>query len=141
MSSPGEVAELFQALGFLVFGAVGAFFSWRSWSQKNAELKELYYDRRQQIYEDVASAMRLFLLNDRSYGWMELLPKARRRASFLCDGRTVAVIDSITHNIDEAVALRESDNAEDRRKATDHTRAVNCLYAELHSAFEKYLTP
>ena len=130
-----ELLPYFRDMGFLLFGCIGAWFSYRSWRQREDEIKEKYFDRRYALYcmVDEAVAEATNPAKAEEYEWWKRLIDAKRKSNFLVDSRAQESIGRLQSlAVDYAAALEESDTG-------SRVKAAKVARDELQAEFQVFV--
>ena len=126
-------------LGLFLFGAVGAFFTYRAWRQKRDEIKEKYFERRYEIYSIVQSSVRECLLTTDKFEWWNPLINAKDRAEFLISVEAKNKIGQIHNLLTEYSNKVQYDDQDVRVSSKLERKMIESELRAFNSLMEPYL--
>ena len=134
-----ENSAALKDLGVLVFSGVGAFFAYRSWRQKNDEIKEKYFERRFAVFVAVTAAVAKGQQRSSEFEWLAPLEEAKQKAEFLFGTDVQKAIEEINLLLIEYGELISSDDVSVRQKAKETRKKIGKKLEEARSIMKRYL--
>lgn len=123
-----------------MFSGVGAVFAYLAWRQKNADIKEKYFERRFSLYSDVNKAVSIGLLANEKWEWWIPMLDAKERSQFLF-GEDARLCIAKLHDL--LVVYHDKANDSDlevRKTAGEVRKTIGEESAALRSLMGKYLS-
>lgn len=137
-----ELLPYAKDIAFLIFGVIGACFTYRAFRQRDDEIKERYFDRRYTLYCIVEEAVKKASSPGKNldFDWWNPLIEAKRQANFLVGKRAQESVGRLHDLAIEYSSALEMDDTHSRVEAAKIARKeIAAEFEVFRREMERYL--